>query len=139
MAIITAKVERAAFDVEFTNYRRTPAFLTRASGHIHVGHALRPEPVDLATYDLPSDAVIKAGEKWMLPIDEYGGHITQEEARAVLDDRLGLWIYGYLEFRDFLHNYHREPFLRRFIPHRGQALGYVIVEGDGPEAYFRRF
>jgi hypothetical protein len=139
LQFLTPKVERAAFEVEFMNYGRTPAFLTGGCGRTHVGKTLPTEPQHAPAFHFASTEVIEAGRKWTFPINAFGGRMTKENAADVLNDRTNLWIYGYIEFTDFQHRHHREPFLWQFFPHKGVDAGYVIAERDGPEAYTRRW
>lgn len=122
------------FEVGFTNHGRTTAIFTRFLGDAVVGTALPDKPDDLRLQDLPNDHLAESKQTRRYDI-RAGGPISLERLAGVISEQEFIWVYGYLEYRDFMDKPHRTAFLKQFVPHAGHPNGYIWIDLDLPEAY----
>ncbi|MEA2860500.1 MAG: hypothetical protein QOC72_2539 [Methylobacteriaceae bacterium] len=137
-----SRITGLRFEVIANNHGRTPAFLTDVSTHIHVGANLPAEPTRGRNDALnwPVVEIIKADAAFPIPIMERDKILVGQVREDVFRERLYIWVYGYLEYRDFLHAHHREPFVQRMELHGGsEGCSFFDAECLAPEAYKKRW
>ncbi len=61
--------------------------------------------------------------------------LTKEELDAIDDGRTKLWVYGYVDCRDFLRRKHRVGFCLSWFLGTGALAAGLTEDKDGPEAY----
>jgi hypothetical protein len=131
------KIRDMRFEAEFVNLGRTAAFLERVSGRACVGTEIPDTMDDGVTYHPPSNMVIEAEKSYMF---EFTGpvNVPLKEITEILEDRSYLYVYGFVEYRDFLSNLHRTPFWRHLMYWGGLNHDFVEIE-QAPEEYSKRW
>lgn len=87
----------------FTNYGRTPAFVTR----IGYGFAVGTEPPQTPQYqfvdDLTVEVVIKPGDPFRFDVPFVLMPVQPEQKKDFADGKIFPWLWGQIQFRDFLN------------------------------------
>jgi len=101
--------------LKFKNSGRTEADITAISVNYRTGAALPPEPEYVEPLPHLSTITIAAhGGEWTTW--DYRLKLSGEDVDAIADGKLTLWVYGYLEFFDFIGDLVRIGFCARMSP-----------------------
>jgi hypothetical protein len=126
--------------IEFTNEGRTPAFLTRLSVGWAASKELPASPMFWRSDRLGHAAVLLPGRGYGANRD-YGIELSDDELAAIQKDEAWLWLYGSLEYTDFLGEKRQTRFCWRYAnrnPAGDPKTYYFSSDGDPPEAYTKR-
>jgi hypothetical protein len=125
-------------DVAFTNHGRTAAFITEKCIEAKLTQSLPEDPAYSAVETLPIVDAIDSGKTVTASAHRRVGELSEDQIRLVLGGRNILWVYGYINFRDFLGMKHRLGFCLRWAPPEHEAsIGGTFLQ-DGPARYTYR-
>ncbi len=128
----------SAFQIRrFKNYGRSPAFLEMISVGWMVADTLPNQPRYIKTSTLSHDCVITPEEEFR-PDIHYGIELTDDELREIIENRLWLWFYGCLYYRDFMNDEREYRFCWRFANQNHRTMKpYYFFSSDGnpPKSY----
>jgi hypothetical protein len=127
-----------SIDIAFTNYGRTAAFVTEKCVEAKLTSTLPPDPVYSAIESLQMVDVVDSGKAVAASARARVGELSEDQIRLVLGGRNTLWVYGFINFRDFLGMKHKLGFCLRWAPPEGEAsIGGTFLQ-DGPARYIYR-
>jgi hypothetical protein len=125
--------------VEFKNYGRTPARLIQLYVDNRIVKELPADPQYVLGRDLRSGSTIAAGGEQTLDAP-YQFQISEAHQDAIAKEEAFFWVYGLLNYRDFLGNLHETRFCMRWFgvdPGVTSDTPEGFVE-DGPSEYHRQ-
>ena len=61
--------------------------------------------------------------------------LSTDEVEAIRSERLFLWVYGYIAYRDFLGQRHIQRFCKQLVPIRLGTRSYSFIEWDANALY----
>jgi hypothetical protein len=125
-------------DIAFTNHGRTAAFVTEKCIEARLMPTLPADPVYGAVETLPVVDAVDSGKTVAASAQRRVGDLSEDQIRLVLAGSNTLWVYGYINFRDFLGMTHKLGFCLRWVPpEREASIGGVFLQ-DGPAHYSYR-
>jgi hypothetical protein len=131
-----AILESPIFDVGIKNYGGTIAFLESRGLELFYDIALPPEPdYSPHAYDVEPENVIDSQGIYALTNKDYRPRISPDDVKAIKNERQFLWVYGYVQYKDFLGERHILRFCKQLIPSRMKVGSYVFTEFGVPSAY----
>lgn len=127
--------------IEIDNLGRTPAYSLALSFGWAVARVLPETPPDFQQIiRMNHNLVLAAGEETDCHLDVCIT-LSREEIKDAADDKKWLWIFGEIEYRDFMDQLQAARFCWRFAnrnPPGDLKLYYLASDGDPPAAYTRR-
>jgi len=120
--------------VVLKNYGNTPAFLESQALGIYVGLSLPLEPnYSPFAYDLEPENIVE-------PAAQYTFHgirplHNSEQISAIIEQRTFLWVYGYVQYKDFLGARHITRFCKQLLFSTLKNDHYQFSEGAVPPRY----
>jgi hypothetical protein len=127
----------AQLNITLRNYGRTPARAERLSFTYKIAATLPPEPEYLSTIRLASGDVLQSGGILTGTAFRQFIKTTDDEKLSLSDGSASFWVYGMMQFRDFLGDPHTLRFCARWWGH-DETESSDTPSGffeDGPEAY----
>jgi hypothetical protein len=125
-------------DIAFTNHGRTSAFVTEKCIEARMTPTLPADPVYSAVETLPVVDAVDSGKTVGASAHRRVGELNEEQIRQVLAGGNTLWVYGFINFHDFLGMKHKLGFCLRWAPpDREASIGGVFLQ-DGPAHYSYR-
>lgn len=101
--------------VSLGNHGRTPAIITKTCLVAELDHALPPKPCypmhDVE--EIPVSSVVEKGHEFKI---SRSSTLSENDWKRVFDQQTILWVYGYLEYIDFLKTKRRTGFCLAFMP-----------------------
>jgi hypothetical protein len=125
--------------IQFRNYGRTPAFVTR----VEVSHAVDLILQERATYrtsiPCPPGTVIKERESETIEI-HYGFELSEDEILRIKKTTAILWFYISLIYTDVMNREHFARFCWKWGRQNSAAdeIFYFFDDGSAPPAYTRK-
>jgi len=120
--------------LEFKNYGRTPAFLVQQSVNITTAKALPDSGVYSSMFEFPPGVAIERDAvRSNTFLAEHGNDLNT--IADILERRTSLWIYGYINYQDFLGQFHEMGFCAHFVPAQGLSPAGGFRVGRGPPRY----
>ncbi len=124
----------------FTNYGRTPAFVTRVGYNHAIVDKLPDVPVYKFTDNLTIELVIRPGESYPFRLEQPWMFITKEDRQRSWAGEAFPRFWGQIRYRDFLGGVAETGFVAfqypdMRMPPRGDQLGGGDFRFTGPPAY----
>jgi hypothetical protein len=117
--------------VSFENFGRTPAALKKTCQNLRVCKTLPARPLYDGIEPFPTGTVLKK-ERREQYATKFDFQLSSEEVIAVHNEETNLWIYGFIEYQDFLGSDHTIGYCTKWIK-GGSGTGQFIE--DGPKSY----
>jgi hypothetical protein len=131
-------LKEPSVDIAFTNHGRTAAFVTEKCIEAKLAPTLPADPAYSAVETLPVVDVVDSGKSVAASARQRVGELSEDQIRVVLAGGNTLWVYGFINFRDFLGMKHKLGFCLRWLPpDREASIGGVFLQ-DGPAHYSYR-
>jgi hypothetical protein len=127
-----AKFQSPNVRVKFRNYGGTIAFIETQSLEVYCGAHLPKTPEYPNAYDLDPESIVESQEYHS--IDNHREMIPDDDYKAVLAEKRFLWVYGFVQYKDFLGNRHIVRFGKQLLPVTQSKKDYRFVE-IGNDAY----
>lgn len=124
-ASLEARLQSPKITVTVKNYGGTPAFIQQQGIGIFWGHILPDEPdYSEHAFDVDQETVIDSSAAFDLDPVRPQRLVPPEDIRAIIGQKQHLWVYGYIQYMDFLNF----PHIRRFCKQ-------YVMGGINPDAY----
>lgn len=127
--------------IELSNHGRTPAFSLAVSVGWMVARELPHQvPAYQRKIRLNHNVILGPGGEMNFPCD-IGIELSEEETRDVARDTKWLWVFGEVEFRDFMDQIQTTRFCWRHANRNAPGdpkFYYLASDGEPPAAYTRR-
>jgi hypothetical protein len=134
-----AMLQWPKIEVSVKNYGRTPAFIQSLAVEIVCGITLPDEPdYSEHAFDVPPETVIEAKANFDLGATRPHQLTLLEDIEAIKEERKFLWVYGYVQYLDFLGDRHIMRFCKQLLPNGG-ILGrrYRFIDCYGNPKYIQ--
>jgi hypothetical protein len=128
-----AHLQFPRISISVKNFGRTPAFLGQQSSELLVAPFLPEIPVYPNAHDLEPGRIIEGGASYDLPVARSRAMLSRETIEGILVGTTFVWVYGYVFYRDFLHDPHWLRFCGQL--HISVGNGPVRVIEEGPDKY----
>jgi hypothetical protein len=93
---------------------------------------LPQRPLYDGIHTFPTGTILKADEKRSYSRLEYDVDLTEEEVLDIANERTALWIFGFIDYRDFLGQEHSIGFCHQWKKGNGQRF---VELGRSPYQY----
>ena len=132
-----ARLQNPKVFVSVKNYGRTPAFVDSQAVEIHWGPTLPDEPdYSLNSENVPPETVIEAKEIHKLAETRSRTLLSLPEIESIKEGTTRVWVYGFVNYRDFLGDRHITRFCKQLIAFRGLSTGrYSWIEWNENPTY----
>jgi hypothetical protein len=131
---LAAKLQSPRARVVLKNYGKTPAFLESQALGIYVGLSLPEKPnYSPFAYDLEPENIVEPDAQYTLNGIRPLHH--PEKISAIIEQRTFLWVYGYVQYKDFLGARHITRFCKQLQFSALKNDHYQFSEGAVPTAY----
>lgn len=133
---LAAKLQSPKARVLLKNYGKTPAFLESQALGIYVGLSLPEKPnYSPFAYDLEPENIVEPDAYYAL--DGIRPFHQPEQISAIIEQRTFLWVYGYVQYKDFLGARHITRFCKQMLLSTVKDNHYQFSEGDVEPAYLQ--
>jgi hypothetical protein len=140
-ANLAAKVQCPKIKVSAKNYGQTPAFVQFRAIEIVCMNALPKTPTyNNTAYNVSGETIIEARQTFEIT-EQSRSVLSPEDIDAVLSKRKYLFVYGYIQYQDFLNDNHILGFCKEFYPKQVFGDGefrtgtYSFIEANAPPSY----
>jgi hypothetical protein len=123
-----ARLQSPSIEVVLKNYGPTTAFVESVGLEVMWGVSLPPEPDSTHTFDVEPETVIDPQEVYTLRNKDYRRMIPSEDLTAIKEQKMFIWVYGHLQYRDFLNQMHITRFCKQLLPSMLKNGHYKFVE-----------
>jgi hypothetical protein len=131
---LAAKLQSPKARVVLKNYGKTPAFLESQALGIYLGLSLPQEPnYSPFAYDLEPENIVEPDAQYTL--NGIRPFHQPEQISAIIEQRTFLWVYGYVQYKDFLGSRHITRFCKQLLFSTLKNDHYQFSEGAVPTAY----
>lgn len=129
-----AQLPRESCDiyVQVENFGRTPAILLRSCVNWKIIESLPATPDYGAIKDYGIGSVIKADENKTFTTGSRAVTFTDDQISEVSDGKKLLWVFGFVEFRDFTGNIHTTGYCASWTWISGRSHQFAEA---GPKSY----
>jgi hypothetical protein len=132
--VLAAKLQSPKARVVLKNYGKTPAFLESQALGVYVGLSLPEKPnYSPFAYDLEPENIVEPDAQYTF--DGIRPFHQSEQLSAIMEQRTFLWVYGYVQYKDFLGAKHRTRFCKQLLFSALKNDHYQFSEGAVPTAY----
>jgi hypothetical protein len=123
------------YDISFRNIGRSTASPTALLLGWQVTNHLRGDPQFCWSQECRHQSVIPADKEATISFDSFGIELTDQQRLAVKNKEAALWLYGRLEYEDFMDEPHFIGFCWRWGCPDGVGLYYFYVDEKTPQQY----
>lgn len=123
-----ARLQSPSIEVVLKNYGATTAFVESVGLEVIWGVNLPPEPDSTHSIDVEPETVIDPQEIYTLRNKDYRRMIPSEDLKAIKEQKMFIWVYGHLQYRDFLNQQHITRFCKQLLPSMLKNGHYQFVE-----------
>jgi hypothetical protein len=129
-----AKLQSPKARVVLKNYGKTPAFLESQALGIYVGLSLPEKPnYSPFAYDLEPENIVEPNAQYTL--EGIRPYHQPEQISAIIEQQTFLWVYGYVQYKDFLGARHITRFCKQMLLSTVKDNHYQFSESDVELAY----
>jgi hypothetical protein len=135
-ANLRAKLQSPKIAVSIKNYGGSPAFVTQQGVGIYWGHILPKEPdYSEHAFDVNQETVVEKDAIFNFDPVRPRKLIPDEDVDAIQQQRKSLWVYGRVQYLDFLGKRHARAFCKQFVMGGLNPNAYVFIDCDQNPAY----
>jgi hypothetical protein len=121
--------------VVIKNWGRTPTFLEQESADIGISPLAPTSPGYRSSSSLDSGTVIEGRSVRSLRDARYTEIISAEGVQNLLNGATRLWVYGYVQYRDFLGDQHCMEFIHKLHIVKHDDITYIKFIEERPPKY----
>lgn len=107
--------QESALRLVFRNFGRTHAVVTRVCWECQIAIKLPPEPGYENIYPVTSGTVIKPNDVFPFHMQHRIIQMSNRDLDELANFEKYLWVYGYIEFRDFMGDIHKTGFCANYM------------------------
>jgi hypothetical protein len=130
-----AKLQSPSVEVMLKNYGPTTAFVESVGLEVIWGVSLPSEPGYTHAFDVEPETVIDPQDTYTLRNKDYRPMIPGEDVKAIKEQKMFMWVYGYLQYRDFLNQKHIARFCKQLLPTLLRPGIYRFAETTANDLY----
>jgi hypothetical protein len=123
-----AMLQSPVIEVMLKNYGPTTAFVEKVGLEVTWGIDLPSKPDDTHNYDVEPETVIDPQNTHLLSNKNYRPMISSEDVKAINEQKMFIWVYGHLQYLDFLNQRHITRFCKQLEPSVRQSGKYQFVQ-----------
>jgi hypothetical protein len=121
------------------NMGSLPAEIVRGCVNLLATTALSPEPVYRNAYSYPPGIMLAFDREVVVEPTNNPFSIAADQRLAISQDREKCWVYGFLDYKDFMGEAHTYRFCLNWRPHGGpNDTGGFFLDENAPPKYTER-
>jgi hypothetical protein len=133
---LAGKLQSPNIEVTVKNYGGSAAFIDSQGIGIFWGRVLPEEPdYSEHAFEVNQETVVEPKEHFRLKPVRPHQLVTDEDVTAILNGRYTLWVYGYIQYTDFLGSRHIRKFCKEFVMGGLNPNDYMFIDSDDNPKY----